>query len=29
MVDDNGKSVTGFYKERTQNTITAIKLLPK
>lgn len=29
LVDANGKSVTGFYEERTQNTITAIKLLPK
>ncbi|MEI7584955.1 hypothetical protein [Runella sp.] len=29
MVEANGKSVTGFYEERTQNTITAIKLLPK
>lgn len=29
MVKANGKSVVGFYEERNQNTITAIKLLPK
>jgi hypothetical protein len=29
MVEANGKAVVGFYEERTQNTITAIKLLPK
>jgi hypothetical protein len=29
LVNANGKSVTGFYEKRTQNTITAIKLLPK
>jgi hypothetical protein len=29
MVAANGKTVVGFYEERTQNTITTIKLLPK
>lgn len=29
MVKANGKSVVGFYEERSQNTITAIRLLSK